>query len=227
MHWPPTQSLFLRLPDSRPIREIEQEILDELDFHLVMRTLDNVATGMAADDARQDAQRRFGDIAQVRKTCRQIQLGERIMLQRIQAVLTVALLGAVVFLGVQSYRSQRANQEAAGRMMEVLDSVVGPSVVQTTPRTGDTQVDPSIGEIRVTYNRKMLDGSWSWCYHEGSFRTTGKPHYEADKKTCVLPVELEPGKVYTISLNTPTYQNFRDATGRPAIPYMLQFSTRK
>ena len=45
MSWLETLAFVPRPPDSRPIREIEQEILDELEFHVEMRTLDNVAPG--------------------------------------------------------------------------------------------------------------------------------------------------------------------------------------
>src|SRR5512133_1502876 len=39
-----------------------REIDDELAFHLDMRTHDNVASGMPAEEARRDARRRFGNI---------------------------------------------------------------------------------------------------------------------------------------------------------------------
>ena len=205
-------------PTRGPIRVVEQEILDELEFHLEMRTLDNVKAGMSAAEARQDAVRRFGDFERIHKACRRTLLGERIMLQRIQAVLTLVLLGAVIFMGVALYRGQQANEAATARMMQMneaaaeLCSEVGqlreaatkpppcadPPSSSTVPRTADRNVDPSLTEIRVTYNKPMMDGSWSWCYDPDQLKTTGKPHYEADGKTCVLPVKLEPGKIYTI-----------------------------
>jgi hypothetical protein len=43
----------------------------------------------------------------------------------------------------------------------------------------------------------------------------------------VLPVTLEPGKTYTIRLNTEKFRNFKDSDDHPAKPYVLQFSTRK
>ena len=138
-----------------------------------MRTLDNVSAGMPAAEARQDAIRRFGDFERIRKACRRTLLGERIMLQRVQAVLTLILLGAVVFMGVALYRGQQANEAATARMMQILDNLVGPSVVQTMPKSGDNDVDPSLTEIRVTYNKPMMDGSWSWCYDPEGLKTNG------------------------------------------------------
>jgi RNA polymerase sigma-70 factor (ECF subfamily) len=182
---------------------------------------------MSPQEARQDAVNRFGDFQQIHKACRRTLLGERIMLQRLQAVLTVVLLGAVVFLGVEFYRGQRANEAATVQMMQILDNLVEPSVTQTVPKSGDNDVDPSLTEIRVTYNKQMMDGSWSWCYEPDQFKTTGKSRYEADGRTCVMPVKLEPGRTYTLSLNTDKYRNFKDTTGRSAVPYLLQFTTRQ
>ena len=153
---------------------------------------------MSAEEARQGALRRFGDFERIYKACRQTLLGERIMLQRIQTILTVILLAAVVFLGVQSYRVHRANEAATAQMIRVLDNLAGPTVAQTVPNNGDNAVDPSLKEIRVTYNKEMSDHSWSWCHNSDNAsypETTGDPHYEADMKTCVLPVKLGPERV--------------------------------
>ena len=55
----------------------------------------------------------------------------------------------------------------------------------------------------------------------------GKPKYLADKRTCVLPVKLEPGKTYAIWVNSEKFGNFKDTEGRPAVPYLLVFRTKK
>ncbi len=97
---------YVRLPDPRSIREVDDEIVEELQFHLEMRTRDNIDMGMAPGEARQDALRRFGDFDGIRRACRRVLLGERIMLQRLQAVLMLALVGAVVYLGIAHYRAR-------------------------------------------------------------------------------------------------------------------------
>jgi RNA polymerase sigma-70 factor (ECF subfamily) len=48
-----------------------------------------------------------------------------------------------------------------------------------------------------------------------------------DKKTCVLPVKLEAGKTYAIWVNSEKFENFKDDAGRPAVPYLLVFQTKK
>ena len=84
-------------------------------------------------------------------------------------------------------------------------------------------------EIKVSYSKDMQDGSWSWStLSEESFpKLNGKPKYLADKRTCVLPVKLEPGKTYAIWLNSEKFGNFKDADGRSAVPYLLVFKTKK
>jgi RNA polymerase sigma-70 factor (ECF subfamily) len=56
---------------------------------------------------------------------------------------------------------------------------------------------------------------------------SGKPKYLSDKRTCVLPVKLEPGKTYAIWVNSEKFDNFKDAEGRPAVPYLLVFKTKQ
>jgi RNA polymerase sigma-70 factor (ECF subfamily) len=105
-----------------------------------------------------------------------------------------------------------------------------PVVVKTVPRAGDSEVDAAkVTEIRATFSKDMADDSWSWSQiSDESFpKTTGKPHYEADKRTCMLPVKLEPGKTYVLWLNPPKFQGFRDADGHPAVFYPLVFATKK
>jgi hypothetical protein len=251
MSWHQNAAILPRPPDQRPIGQIEQEIIDELQFHIEMRTIDNAKAGMGPDEAREEAVRRFGDFERIHKACRKTLLGERIMLQRIQTALMLVLTGAVIFLGVAFYLGQQANREATAAMMQknevatrtMLDHLqlleynlektssaavnVAPCVTTTVPKYAETNVDPSLKEIRATFNKPMLDKSWSWCYDLHELKKTGEPRFEADGKTCVLPVKLEPGKTYTIWLNSENFNNFKDTEGQSAIPYALQFTTRK
>jgi RNA polymerase sigma-70 factor (ECF subfamily) len=76
----------------------------------------------------------------------------------------------------------------------------------------------------------MRDGGWSWAMHspETFPKMNGNPKYLEDKRTCVLPVKLEPGKTYAIWVNSgEKYTNFKDAGGRPSVPYLLVFETKK
>src|SRR5437016_211971 len=118
---------------------------------------------------------------------------------------------------------------AAARADDVTLESVPPVVVKTVPEAGVGDVDPKQAEIRVTFSKDMQDGSWSWStLSKESFpKVDGKPKYLADKRTCVLPVKLEPGKTYAIWVNSEKFGNFRDPNGRSAVPYLLVFKTKK
>ncbi|HKD38225.1 MAG TPA: Ig-like domain-containing protein [Pirellulales bacterium] len=104
-----------------------------------------------------------------------------------------------------------------------------PAVVKTIPEAGADGVSSQVNEIKVTFSKDMQDESWSWStFSVDTFPTNaGKPKYLPDKRTCVLPVKLEPGKVYAIWVNSEKFTNFKDADGQPAVPYLLVFKTKK
>ena len=118
---------------------------------------------------------------------------------------------------------------AAARADEVTLESVPPVVVTTVPEAGTAEVDPKLTEIKVTFSKDMLDGWWSWAVQskESFPQMDGKPKYLGDKRTCVLPVKLEPGKTYAIWVNSAQSKNFKDTDDRPAVPYLLVFTTKK
>jgi RNA polymerase sigma-70 factor (ECF subfamily) len=104
-----------------------------------------------------------------------------------------------------------------------------PVVVKTVPESGDTHVDATaVKEIRVTFSKEMADKSWSWSQISNDTfpKNAGEPHYDKSKRTCMLPVKLEPKKTYVIWLNSENFGNFKDAEGRSAVPYLLVFETK-
>jgi len=103
-----------------------------------------------------------------------------------------------------------------------------PVVVKTVPEAGSMDVAAGVIEIKVTFSKEMADGSWSWAsaWKDSTPEGVGKPHYDADQKTCVLKVKLEPGKTYGYWINSQSFKNFKDRQGRPAVPYLLVFQTK-
>jgi len=103
-----------------------------------------------------------------------------------------------------------------------------PVVVKTVPESGAKQVAPGMVEIKVTFSKEMADSSWSWstAWPGSTPEGVGKPKYEADRKTCVLKVKLEPNKTYAYWLNSETFKNFKDQQDHPAVPYLLVFQTK-
>jgi len=105
-----------------------------------------------------------------------------------------------------------------------------PVVVKTFPQAGDTAVDPAIKEISVTFSKEMITKDmWSWVMaSKDSFPIiSGEVKYLADKKTCVAPVSLEPGKTYAIWFNSQNHNAFRDTNNNPAVPFLLVFQTKE
>ena len=103
-----------------------------------------------------------------------------------------------------------------------------PVVIKSVPESGSSSVDPSTTEIRVTFSKDMQPGGWSWgMTSKDSYPGTSEsPKYLDDKRTCVLPVKLQPGKTYAVWINTEKLQNFKDTKGMVAVPYLLVFKTR-
>jgi Bacterial Ig-like domain len=113
-----------------------------------------------------------------------------------------------------------------GRAQDI-DSIA-PVVVKTVPEAGTKDVPPGEIEINIKFSKPMTDGSWSWssAWQDSAPDSLGKPHYEADQKTCVMKVKLEPDKTYGYWINSQNFHGFRDAQGHPAIPYLLVFHTK-
>ena len=105
---------------------------------------------------------------------------------------------------------------------------MAPVVVKTVPEAGTKDVSPGIVEIKVTFSKEMTDQSWSWssAWKDSTPESIGKPHYEADHKTCVMKVKLEPGKTYGWWINSQNFHGFKDAQGHSAVPYLLVFQTK-
>ena len=112
---------------------------------------------------------------------------------------------------------------------EVSVDKMSPVVVRTIPEAGATNVDPSLSEIKVTFSKEMMDKNWSWVRMsvETFPELVGQPYYSKDKRTCAVKVKLEPGKAYVIWFNSERFMNFKDLSGRSAIPYLLVFETSK
>ena len=105
-----------------------------------------------------------------------------------------------------------------------------PSVVRTVPQSGATDVDPALKEITATFSKDMItERMWSVCQvsKETFPETAGQIHYLSDKRTCVMPVKLQPGKTYVLWFNRAQFNSFRDTANNPAVPYQLVFETRK
>ncbi len=132
----------------------------------------------------------------------------------------------------QAGAGERPAPSSRKRATEASDEVTvenaPPVVVKTIPRSGDTDVDPDLHEIQVTFSKEMMDKSWSWSTaSKNTFPDVkGDIRYLDDRRTCVLPVKLKPGRTYATWINSGRFINFKDRDRRPAVPYLLVFRTK-
>ncbi len=102
-----------------------------------------------------------------------------------------------------------------------------PEVVSISPQIGETEVDPSTKEIVLTFDRDMQGGfSWTGGGPEFPPSPEGQKAHWRDKRTCVLPVKLEPASYYRVGVNSKSFQNFRSAEGVPSRPIVICFTTK-
>src|SRR5262249_45461937 len=131
--------------------------------------------------------------------------------------LKLCLSAALILVSYHSLRAQEMTLESAP-----------PVVVKTVPEAGAKDVDPGLKELKVTFSKDMTPGNFSWSQvSNDSFpKMTGKPKFLADKRTCVLPVTLEPDKTYVLLHNPPKFPGFHDMAGNAAVFYPLVFKTK-
>lgn len=105
---------------------------------------------------------------------------------------------------------------------------IAPVVVKTVPEAGSKDVAPGVMEIKVKFSKPMMDQSWSWssAWKDSTPKGIGSPRYEADGRTCVLKVRLEPNKTYGFWINSQHFHGFKDRQGHPALPYLWVFQTK-
>lgn len=67
-------SLLSRLKGLLQIRQLERDLDEELRAHIEMRMQDNIAAGMSSQEARYDAQRRFGNSTLLKEDTRAVDI---------------------------------------------------------------------------------------------------------------------------------------------------------
>ena len=102
-----------------------------------------------------------------------------------------------------------------------------PQITKTVPEMGSKDVDPDLKEILVTFDRDM-DKGMSWTGSPPEFPPTDKkrPAKWIDKRTCMLPVKLEPETSYRVGINSVSFQNFCSVAGIAAESSEIKFTTK-
>ncbi|MEO1524157.1 MAG: permease prefix domain 1-containing protein [Planctomycetota bacterium] len=212
------------------------EIRRELRSHVELLADELEADGMSRFDAEAEAERRFGDLSLIEADCRRVQLTERHLLKKVYAATATAMAAACMLLAWSLYQGQSDQARSINQVNQSITeleasiqtamSAAIPIVTETFPRSGATDVDPTVDELRVTFSKQMMNESWSWCETELPFpKSTGPIHFDDVCQTCVMPVELEPNTRYVVNINSPRHQHFKDVEGRSAPPFHFVFTT--
>ena len=88
-----------------------------------------------------------------------------------------------------------------------------PKIVAMTPVNGDTNVDPSLKEIKVIFSRRMRSG---FAFVGGGPKfpeTSGRASYDKTRTVVTLPVKLKPNWDYEFWLNRGRFDTFRSEEG--------------
>lgn len=139
--------------------EIDAEIREELEFHLDMRTEENIRAGMAPDEARRDAQQRFGDFDTSRRACRTITLGPRLMLRWLQAAVLSVLIGVIVYQAVLLVKVQAANQSKIESLTNTINEL---QAAQQAPATESVSAQPII-QVSEDWHAGSDSLKRPWC----------------------------------------------------------------
>lgn len=102
-------------------------------------------------------------------------------------------------------------------------------VLRTFPENDAKAVDPKTGAIRVRFSRPV--SSKDYAFVESDLGETpvhtGEPRFEDGNTLCILPIKLQPGTTYALSINSDKIKGFRSSENPnvAVTPYLLRFTT--
>lgn len=103
----------------------------------------------------------------------------------------------------------------------------GPKLLSSIPANGDMNVDPSINELVLEFDREMGTNSYSFLLGSLPFPSvTGKPEFENGNKTLKLKISLKPNTEYEIWLNRDDTLGFKSSDNIPLYPVQIIFKTK-
>ncbi len=105
------------------------------------------------------------------------------------------------------------------------DHARAPRVQSLTPEHGAVGLDPTVDEIRVTFDMPMSRSGYSFVGSGPDMPLSSAAPWWEDAYTCVMPVRLKPNQAYHLSLNSERFQNFKSVWQVSSVPKVWEFST--
>jgi hypothetical protein len=112
--------------------------------------------------------------------------------------------------------------------LEKLDAL-RPKVISTIPSNGAEAVDPSLTEIKVTFDRAMVKGAYATVPGaSGSehFPAISQSRFDETGTVFTMRVKLKPSWTYELWLNSEMNTGFRSREGLALSPQVIRFRTR-
>jgi len=156
--------IHARSPDPRPLSEIAADIDEELASHVDASAGALADEGLDVGSARAEALRRFGDYGRIRRECARTQMGERIVLQRIQVVLTVVLIAVVGLLFLSNRESQAHERAALDAEKQVMAALIARLDAQLA---ADADPTPAIDRRSAANAKTYSIGSGGYLNWDG------------------------------------------------------------
>lgn len=127
--------------DDRPTDEIDDEVREELAFHLESLADEQTRGGALPEDAKRRAAERFGDFNKYLRLCRKEKQGDAPMLRRVQAALIAVLTAFVGLMGWQQWKLAEYYEGTHLVMMSATDRLA--MIESTLARLEPTLVRPT------------------------------------------------------------------------------------
>jgi len=104
-----------------PVAITEADIREELECHVELRTLENLSSGMTPEEARKDAEARFGNFEQNVRECCHAANGIRGWLKHVQFAMVAMLVIAICWLATSMFRMQSRYESELTTLREQLE----------------------------------------------------------------------------------------------------------
>lgn len=157
-------------PDPRSEHEIDDDLDAEFAFHIEQLEAELIEQGVPPEHAPELARARFGNQEKLKQRCKTIAMKERIMLQRINTVLMVIVMLAVVGVSIQMYVTQRHNTLA---LLDITSQIATMRIEADTEARQVAAADQGAQHAGVDEQQAPAPGLWRQVLPNGSFVPDG------------------------------------------------------